>query len=189
MFTHINDSIDTRFCKQLSILDAPAFSTLAFRSRIFQSRIFQSRIFPVLHFPPLHFGPAFSSPAFSTLAFWTVPHFPVSHFQPPHITHESKRQGDSCTHSLRLRREYSAVQRTCELCGTTKFDEGQGGGQKWGIYFGEHILAMANMTGIHSTVKQSTIRLAWKSLQHTASNDVQTSDFVIYACGSAAYSG
>jgi len=39
-FARRYDSTDTRFCKQLSILDAPAFSTLAFRSRIFQSRIF-----------------------------------------------------------------------------------------------------------------------------------------------------
>jgi len=39
-FARRYDSIDTRFCKQLSILDAPALSTLAFRSRIFQSRIF-----------------------------------------------------------------------------------------------------------------------------------------------------
>jgi len=35
------DSIDTRFCKQLFILDAPAFSTLAF--------------WTVPHFPVSHF--------------------------------------------------------------------------------------------------------------------------------------
>jgi len=40
-FARRYDSTDTRFCKQLSILDAPAFSTLAF--------------WTVPHFPVSHF--------------------------------------------------------------------------------------------------------------------------------------